>query len=283
MMKDEGKSVVGEMVVAEGVDKRYSSAQSLKWIRKPDKEYGVLCGCDQQQEWLLPWWWSRYQEENNLPVTFIDFGMTQQARRWCQDHGEVSVLHLDTSFIKSKKDICPHSAQKWEGFYGPTLWLARKSWFQKPFALLHSPYKKTLWMDLDCETLSSITDIFHYCDDSQLAAVPEYASALLADVRYNGGVIVFIHGAEIIQKWAEAAILRNHCFWSDDALLSALIQEQQGYIAELPDIYNWRISRGININAIIHHWVGSAGKAYIENFGGIKPRLRAFLRKQLLT
>jgi hypothetical protein len=98
------------------------------------------------------------------------------------------------------------------------------------------------------------------------------------DIFYNGGVIVFAHGSEILPKWAEAAIARNHCFPGDDFLLSTLIYELKFPVRELPEIYNWALCWGLNINAIILHWVGVSGKVYIKNHGGIKPALQALFR-----
>src|SRR5579862_1562402 len=250
------------------------------WQRAPEKEKGILVACDQEQEWLLEWWWERYCAENFFPVTFVDLGMTEAAQQWCSTHGERISPSLDASFVKPKEDISLELAQQWEGFYGPTLWTARPHWFKKPFVCLHSPYQKTLWMDLDCEILRPIGDLFVHCNsDAPLALVREYKTEHLPylneDVRYNGGVILFWHGCPIISHWANNAMLRNADFWSDDALLSALIYELQHPVIELSLLYNWRLAQGIDVNAIIHHWVGSAGKAYIKKHGGIKNALRA--------
>lgn len=255
--------------------------QNCKWKRIPQKAEGIICGCDCQQEWLLSWWWDGYRSENDFPVTFMDFGMSSKAQKWCAERGEVIALNLDASFIKGKEEISLDSARQWEDFYGPTVWKSRYSFFKKPFALLHSPYQKAIWIDLDCEILGSIEEIFSTCDPiSQIALVREHATAHLPkfhiDGRYNGGVIGFVHGAKMIQKWAEDAVVRNQDFWSDDALLSALIREYEVPVVELSELYNWRLAKGVNVNAIIHHWVGSAGKSYIKHFGGIKHPLHLY-------
>jgi len=243
---------------------------------------GVLCGSDAAQEWLLPWWWERYSAENAFPVTFIDFGMTQKMRSWCSERAEVIPFDRDMSFVASKQQIALEHTHEWEGFYGPTLWEARTSWFRKPFALLLSPYSKTVWIDSDCEVLAPLDALFEECTPaSQIALVREHATEHLLKydpaVRYNGGVIAFMHGAEIINTWAERTIERNHYFWGDDPLLSACINEERISVVELPEIYNWRLAQGVNMNAVIHHWTGSAGKAYIKHFGGIKPKLQELI------
>lgn len=251
-----------------------------EWQRTPEKGCGVIVGCEQTQEWLLPWWWERYSAENDLPVTFVDVGMTHAARTWCASKGELILLGIDSSFVKSKEHIPVDVAQYWEGFYGPTLWASRPHWFKKPFICLSSPYQHSLWLDLDCEILSSIGDLFS--ERAQLALVREQATEhfprLHPETRYNGGVIAFAHGAEIIRDWAQAALVRSGEFWSDDALLSALIYEKEWPVAELSEIYNWKLSKGLNLNTVIHHWVGSAGKAYIKKHGGIKEHYQDLLQ-----
>ncbi len=256
-----------------------------EWLKKPEKECGIICGCDQSQEWLLPWWWERYRLSNSFPVSFADFGMSETAKRWCREKGELFNVELEATHIKMKHEIDPEAAHYWEQLYGPEVWKARQNWFKKPFALLNSPYRHSIWIDLDCEVLNNVKDLFLACDQhSQLAMVREHKTNHLprfhAEARYNGGVIVAIHGAAIIEKWAEESLKRNHQFWGDDPLLSALIKERRLEIVELPQIYNWRLANGINMGAVIHHWTGTGGKAYIKQYGGIQPAIHSFNNKK---
>ncbi len=253
------------------------------WQSKVKDDRGVLCGCDSQQEWLLPWWWERYSEENSLPVTFVDFGMTDKARRFCAERGRLVTLEVDTSFVKARSEIDPVLAQEWEERHGWTMWNARRSWFKKPFAFLSSPYQRTLWMDLDCEVLSPIEEIFDLAAPSgELALVREFCSQDLPlgdpQMRYNGGVVLFQHGSPLIVQWADAATRQNHLYSGDDHLLSNLIYEQKIDVVELPEVCNWRLCRGFNLNAMIVHWIGSGGKNYIRLHGGLKPSIDAFYR-----
>lgn len=56
-------------------------------MKKNDR--GIIVGCDQGQEWLMSWWWSHYRKHNKYPVTFADFGLSDRARKWCSERGEV--------------------------------------------------------------------------------------------------------------------------------------------------------------------------------------------------
>src|SRR5271170_6983534 len=101
----------------------------IRWVRTAEKACGILCGCDEEQEWLLPWWWDHYSAANNFPVTFIDFGMTEEGQRFCRERGELLSVPIDNSFVKRKEQLAPETAAAWEAVYGPTLWPARLRWF----------------------------------------------------------------------------------------------------------------------------------------------------------
>jgi hypothetical protein len=252
--------------------------QQFSWKRFPRKKRGILCGAEQSQQWLLPWWWSRYSEHNHFPVTFFDFGMTEEMRCWCAERGEVVRIDLNPLCIAPKSEIDERLAQKWEQDYGPRVWHSRRTWFKKPFAFLESAYERGIWIDLDCEVLGSLEPLFSDFNPSrQLALVRDYHSDHLErfnpNASYNGGVVVFEHGSVILEQWARDAVAKNHLFGGDDPLLSYLICVFCLEVKELPEVYNWRIARGVNLEAVILHWVGTGGKAYIRKYGGLKPSL----------
>lgn len=255
---------------------------SFEWKRTPKEKFGVICGAEKTQEWLLPWWWSRYIENNNFPVTFFDFGMTDEMKAWCLERGELVSIDIDTSFVKTRSEIDPELAKLWEKHHEWKVWNKRNTWFKKPFAFLNSHYEKGLWIDLDCEILGSLEPLFHECDaTSQIALVREYYSDHVSKfdpvAQYNGGVVVFQHGAPIIEKWAEESVLLNHELVGDDSVLSYLIKKHRLDVVELPPVYNWRMMKGLNLDAVVIHWVSSS-KNYIRSHGGLKPALDAFFQ-----
>ncbi len=213
-----------------------------QWQRPSEKEKGILVGCDCHQEWLLAWWWERYSAENDYPVTFIDLGMTNDAKEWCRQRGEVIAIHIDTSFIKTMEEIPFDIRKEWEKNHDFSRFTSRSSWFKKPFACLNSPYQHSLWLDLDCEVLGSLEELFSLCNSSfQLGLVPQEKTDYLP--AYNGGVILFAHGSEVVEKWAEYTIALNGNFWGDDYILSALINKFQFSVIELSMLYNWSLIR----------------------------------------
>ena len=252
----------------------------MQWKREPSEKCGIHCGADQSQEWMLPWWWSRYKDHNDFPVTFFDFGMTEKMRAWALERGEVISIELDASWMTTPSQIDPDFVKDWEKWHGKQVWHLRSSWIKKPLTFLHSRYEKGIWIDLDCEILGSLKPLFSQCDSgSQIALVRDYTTDHFPKwdprVHYNGGVVVFSHGSSIMEKWAQDTVSLNHLFAGDDYVLSHLIHTDQWDVTELPQIYNWRMVQGLNLDAVIVHWFAKS-KAYIRKHGGIKPALDSF-------
>ena len=226
---------------------------------------GVIVGCDQKQEWMLPWWWSHFRAHNDLPVAFIDFGMTVLAKKWCKARGKVISLKAPSRFIFQKNQISSDFSEKWEKRYGPHLWSARNQWFLKPFALLQTPFKETIWLDLDCEILGSISHLFNKLHHSSRLALVRDNTGPFEEVGYNSGVIVYDAKSPLLPEWASSCVHKNNQFLGDQEVLTHLIQEKHIEVAELLSKYNWVIKKGINPEAVVLHWSGSWGKQVIRN------------------
>lgn len=217
---------------------------------------------------------------NAYPVIFCDFGMSADARAWCMERGQV--VSVSDDFTACGDPACVESADReaWEALYGPSVWQARRVWFKKPIALAQSPYRYTLWLDLDMEILSPLAPLLNWAQEYEVSLVREKEGDHLPrfhpDIKYNSGLMVYRKGAPLIALWAERARLDCHRFWGDDPLLSALIAEEQYRVGEIDPCWNWRIRDGIRGDLKIIHWMGEAGKAYIRKWGGLQERLSAW-------
>jgi Lipopolysaccharide biosynthesis proteins, LPS:glycosyltransferases len=233
-----------------------------------DNIQGIIVGCDRHHQWLLPWWWEHYSKHNSYPVLFADFGMTEGALAWCHTQGQV------LSLPQTPWDDAPvtsHHKALWEDLYGDTVWSSRPSWFKKPLALTQSPFSQTLWLDLDCQVLGPLDPLFNALSlGFELALVREPAyvqnierqQGLLLDgeVSYNSGVFAFTKETPILELWKQKALTESHLFIGDQNILSRVIFEKKTAVFELSDTYNWKDSYGPNPEAVIHHFLGQAGK-----------------------
>ncbi len=226
---------------------------------------GIIVGCDQKQEWMLPWWWSHFSAHNNLPVAFIDFGMTSHAKKWCKAQGQLITLKAPQNFVYPKERISSELSESWEKRYGTHLWSSRDQWFYKPFAFMQSPFKETIWVDLDCEILGSLSPLFNKLHRHSRMALVRDNTGPFEEMGYNSGVVVFDAKSPLLSHWASSCIRKNDRFLGDQEILTHLIQEGEIEVAELPNKYNWVVKKGINPDAVVLHWSGSWGKQVIRN------------------
>ncbi|HEY2810214.1 MAG TPA: hypothetical protein VGJ00_02335 [Rhabdochlamydiaceae bacterium] len=226
---------------------------------RPCEDKGVIVASDARQEWILPWWWKHYHAHNSYPVVFVDTGMTPEAKEWCRKRGEVFSLHIDFPQWKEKEEIDPQTALLWESTHGMGFWPSRRAWFVKPFALLQTPFRFTLWLDLDCKAQ---VDLFFDFEETELALcpVPHYSAQ---ETLYNSGVIAYGHGSDPVKNWAEQSLTRACDFLTDQHLLSRILFEKQYSLTVLPFTYNWHMSMGENNQAKIIHYLGDVGKELI--------------------
>lgn len=228
-----------------------------------DIHHGILVGCDKNQEWLLSWWWKNYTKENSLPVAFADFGMSKEAKQWCKERGTLLSISFGGLQVASKEEIEPSLCTEWEKALSP-FWGSRQAWFKKPFALLNTPFRQTLWLDLDCEVLGPLEPVFQYIDPKAKMGLVRIGEV------YNSGVIVFKKDSPLLNLWAESAVSDNHLFLSDQDALTQIIADQGYTVGDVPEIYNWIMCRGIHMGAVVCHWAAQWGKAYIREHGGLR-------------
>jgi len=228
-----------------------------KWRKKGLRdEDGVIVAADVMQEWLLPWWWEIYRTHNSLPVTFFDFGMSLSMQKWCKERGEYAALPIGGDLVSLKEKVEPSLACQWEQRLGEKFWEMRVSWFKKPLACLQSPYRRTIWSDLDCEIRCSLAPLFRYCEKEPHISLNYYREYQT----YNSGIVIFKRGSSALKSWAEEIFPISHLFRSDEDLFTHVVKEQKLKIDEIPHIYNWDFKNKDHSQAEIIHWYGPLGK-----------------------
>jgi hypothetical protein len=234
-------------------------------------EWGVVVAADRGAEWLLSWWWECYSKHHNKPVAFIDFGMSDEAKAWCKERGQLIPFAEQSDFVTPKDKLGIKEQLRWESIYGPKVWDARKTWFKKPLAMLQSPFQRSVWLDLDCEVCRPIDAIFE-------GIGPGILGAVRVDNRgsYNSGVIVFDKDSGLLRAWADACLKKSKRVIGDENLLSQLIRKNQFPFKELSRDFNWMMGWGYQPDLKIAHWAANWGKFCIETMGGIQTFLKSF-------
>lgn len=236
----------------------------FKWNKEKSlAEKGFIVAADLTQEWLLPWWWDNYSKYNEYPVTFVDLGLSKEAKEWCKKKGHYIHLPISDVFVSEKSSFSPQHIQKWEELHGTHFWSSRNAWFKKPLACLQTPYNTSIWMDLDCEVKGSLSPMFSIpLPSSKITLAKEYYFTDRRD-NVNSGVVLFQKEALIIEEWAKEALENNHSYVGDQDILYALIIAKKIPIGDFPLIYNWSRFNKENPDALIIHWHGNHGKSFI--------------------
>jgi hypothetical protein len=202
---------------------------------------------------MLPWWWGHYEQHNTLPVAFADFGMTQQAKKWCQNKGDVITLEAPRHFVFPPALIAPELISFWEQTKGSDFWEGRDLRFYQPFALKQSPFDETIWIDLDCEVTGDLRPL--------LSKVHAYSKIALAKCReqYQTHLMALHRTSPLLNSWAELCQWHNDRFLDGEEALATLIQEEEIEVAELASTI-----QGLHPDALIFHWPGLWGKEVIR-------------------
>ena len=229
-------------------------------------EKGIIAGCDQNQEWLLPWWWEHYSAYNPYPVAFADYGMSAHSAAWCRERG----LYFKAPQIErtAKEEIPLEKKELWEDHYGDGIWFHRERCLQKPFVLLASPFSLSIWLDLDCRVRGNLEPLFELLkngaeigmrkEPEQVQETHKKKGFLLPhEVNYNSGVIPFRKEAKILRDWVSQIRENSGEFIFDQHAFSRAIRLHQTSVAELPPIYNWSPGDGSNSEALIYHFHGA--------------------------
>lgn len=262
-----------------------------QWKTQPVlEESGVIVGCNQNQEWLLTWWWMHYCMHNEYPVIFFDFGgMSSAAKNWCAKRGRLVTLKMpEERFVVPQEKISTEVSSVWNLHENLDTYKARLEWFKKPFACLQSFFRTAVWIDLDCQVRKSIAPIFKASENDLGIAIAEEPSAVLknheesglikkGEMEYNTGVIAFQHGSPVIQDWAKICIESNDILRGDQEAMSRMALLKGIKVPALPPTCNhrWHLymdpvpvseqrwNLNIDPNTVIVHYLGN-GKDLIQ-------------------
>lgn len=228
---------------------------------------GVITGADLNQEWMLKKWFESYQKHHDEPVLFIDFGMSACAKAWCQKRGLVTEI----------KAIPPQDLTPKPGI-PEAIHLKRQVWFQKPYALLASPFTQSIWVDIDCLFIRPITPLFDLIhplsslsmrlelnvraeNEQALGLVPEGAPS------YNTGVFAYAHGSPLLTEWVgQFALSWPHHLGDQDAL-SAFLQAKKVSVTPMPNGAHTIFPEKVSKETLIYHFASTEGKAYLLEEG----------------
>ena len=206
-----------------------------------------LTGADYNLQDLLPWWVGCVRKHNpDIHITIADFGLTDSAKDW--------VKHNVNHVIVYERH--------------PEL-----AWFYKPQSMIDCPYEYTCWLDLDCEMLAPVPEIFDFPTEDQMALTQDVVRANPDHVKgvfwWAVGVNVVKGKPKILRDWAYHT--KNTDQRGDQEVLHQMIElnpEYNNMIIKMPLAYQWLridlLNRYDSPDKKIIHWTGPVGKQHIR-------------------
>jgi hypothetical protein len=239
------------------------------------KSLGILVGCDLNQQWLLPDWYAHLRKHNpDISVAFGDLGMSEEGRKWCETRGMV----IPASQIpplpprQSEGRGWPYGGERWlqDGLMRDVSLPERSVLFRKPLLMKESPFERTLFLDLDCQVLGSLSPLFSTQLGPTKMALRTSTNFFEMEAigtnqkmpiqSYNSGVVLLEKGSRLLDFWIFLLGMEISSFSNDDRLLSFAISKYEMPVTCLALEYNWLYHWGPNPQAIIQHWIGEVGK-----------------------
>lgn len=241
----------------------------IRW-EKTKEEKGILVAFDKSMQPLILWWYKNLRKYSSLPIAFINLGnISKNMKTWCKSNGyyfecEKYVLHFKNI------EVPIENQKKWFNLVKTDVTDIRPYWFTKPIAMMNTPFEKTLYLDIDCELISSIDEIFSYLSENQIGLCEDQSeNNFLNNLNpikkvFNSGVVIYKSKSQIIQKWAELSFKCSQDFFGDQDLLSHLIHEYKYSPKIMPLCWNWPAPWREDPDTKICHWFGNNKIKIIE-------------------
>ena len=198
----------------------------------------IITGVDKNHEDLVVWWYEQVRKHNpNTKIGIWDFGMSFVMR-------EV-VKGIDAWL----SDPITHSSNI--------------GWFNKTRAVINTPSQSVAWLDVDCQVLKNIDEIFSLVPPGKIGLTRDW----VRDNWWATGVIVVNDRPELLEHWNNM-LLKTAIRGDQEMLYEIVGKKEHEQIQELPQEYQWlRISLNRHKdspNKKIIHWTGHKGKRFIR-------------------
>ena len=201
----------------------------------------ILTGVDSNHEDILDWWIKNAKKfVKNETIGVWDFGITPMTR-----------------------SIIEHNH--------PDIWLSiplekhkTSGWFYKLHAVIEAPEKRVAWLDVDCEILTDISDVFDLVKPDTIGLTRDW----VREDWWATGVIVVNDRPSLLETWNNRLNKGDGIRGDQEALKDLVGRHTHPQITELPQEYQWlRISLNKGRNSPdkkVIHWTGPKGKKFIR-------------------
>ena len=207
-----------------------------------------LIGVDSLMSDILPWCFNNIRKHNpnsKIGIVALD-NLSHKTYRWINDNADYF-----KQYDKHKKF----------------------PWFLKPKVILDCPFEYVCWVDIDCEVLKNIEDIFDYCEDGKIGLTKDVCRKINNEYCFATGVIAiknYPYKSPLLKKWDLE--IKDTDLRGDQEVLHNILENEpllKNEINIMPIEYQWlRLlidnRKEDNPKKKIMHWTGALGKDYIR-------------------
>lgn len=200
-----------------------------------------VTGTDKNQEWMSKWFILQHRKLHpEVKLVFACFGqLSDEVYNWVSNNVDV-VLEYEKG--------------------------AKCAWFLKPQALIDSPYDISCWMDLDCQLVRPMDDVFDHVTDHKLGVTID---AGRKGNWFATGLVVSKSNSPLLIQWRDACKVSNTR--GDQEVLKQLLDQDSSLESSLVKLdvdYQW-LRRQLEMRQDSEtkrmvHWTGPAGKKHIR-------------------
>lgn len=213
-----------------------------------------IIGSDNESEWMINWFVDNYSKHNDIPLVFVDFGVSNNM---------LADLTIDKRIFEIVSMTNESSS-------------VLQKWFLKPSAIINTNAKQKVWIDIDCEILENLDTIFDQLETNKLSMVIDYPwTKSRNEIWHNSGVVGVINNPDILFQWCyscktDPANKNPIALYGDQDVLHKLMKDpltRIRYIKDLSNEYNYTRIQMLDNDKMfkkIIHWTGRLGKQIIR-------------------
>jgi len=188
-----------------------------------------VTGADESYADILDWFIHHYNQHISLPLYIADFGLKRT---------------YPNSFKINWKD---------------------NAWYYKPRAIKECPGDQVCWIDVDCEILADISDVFELTK-KDIGVTEDFCRTRSWNphglLPMATGLCCFNSKNQLLDDWIKESESKRHR--GDQEALNYLLKTQDK-VSFLPRGYQWLRLAEPNPNIKVMHWTGNDGKYIIRN------------------
>ena len=167
------------------------------------KDCGILIGCDQTQEQLLPFWYQNFRAFNDFPVAILDLGMSQEGRKRAEKIARI--ISVEQNYHTKPLTKIKNKSQRYFNQF------VQKPCYIKTLNLHKTPFQNTIWLDTDTEVRGYLGHLFDMTNNASgfasnifkncVQKAAQKKGIISPNETYYSSMIAYTKDSPVIDAW----------------------------------------------------------------------------------